>query len=199
MALNQQSLHNFQSWDVDTVTRWLGQINLSHLVPIFEQYDVNGATLATMDESFMKEQLRIHRPGELMALRGAISTLIDQAAAHQRRGSGEPSRHGSLGKQSAATMLHPSASSSSPISSASSSSRTLPHNYTLSGEHPKVFKPTLKVVSAQELLDDSRHCGFITKQGGNYKSCTLCVCVCVCCEVPINSWAGMLSASIFTF
>lgn len=206
MALNQQSLQNFQSWDVDMVTRWLGQINLPHLVPIFEQYDINGATLASMDEGFMKEQLRIHRPAELMALRGAISNLkqLEQAAAmaaaaatatvHQQRA--EVPRHGSLGKRVAVgtTTLLPSSAPSSSYSSSSTAtpssfaaygrSTTLPPNYSLvqqQQEHPKVHcEPMLRVgASAQELLDDSRHCGFITKQGGTYKNCTLsCCCVC---------------------
>lgn len=115
----------------------------------------------------MREKLRVTKPAEMMALKGAISSLVDSAAQANtpRRKSAAPleakQRRESFGTKAASVPV----------------GRLPPRNYTMPSGMP-ARQPQLKQnAAATDLLDDNcRYSGWIRKQGGGYKTCKfLCV------------------------
>ena len=163
------TLRNFRSWDADDVSRWLSHIHLSSLIPSFERFGITGEDLPSIDDAFIREKLRVTKPAEMMALKGAISNLVDSAVqpGAARRKSAAPrieldvkERRESFGKAASVPL----------------SRMPLPRNYTMPSEMPS-RQPQLKQnAAATDLLDDNcRYSGWIRKQGGGYKTCKFCV------------------------
>ena len=149
---------------MDEVSTWLGEIHLSNHIPNFERNGITGARLAELTDRELRDQLRVVKPSELMALKGAITTLQHPPP---RKGSG----HG----QSRTMTTVGRDPSGSP--------RDLPKAHTLSAipgqripkgivERSVSRTPDLRNGSAPELLDDKcRYSGWIRKQGGGHKNC----------------------------
>ena len=173
------SASDYTTWTVDDVSRWLSQINLSSLVPAFERLGINGSQLALIDDQFIKERLRMSKPLEMTALRGAIISLKESSQPDPpppvgaRRTSGQPGppvRPQSIAAASTSRIRTNSFDKNAPAPGILGPSKTLPVRS--STTPPGGFRqPMLATGSAQELLEDCRHCGWIIKQGGGYKNC----------------------------
>ena len=175
MALNAQ---NFNQWNVEAVSQWLETIHLHSLIPSFERHNICGADLSHLDDSFMRDKLRITKPAELAALRGAIANLVDQAQpppppwppnrGQPRKVSGPRERSTSMDKQKTfpSGIKKPVLSPNPPL--------TMPR-YAPAPSRGEIStrEPQLKrEASAFEVLDDQCHySGWIRKQGGGYKNC----------------------------
>lgn len=152
---------NFQQWDMEQVSNWLGEIHLSNLIPNFERQGITGAQLAVITDHDLRERLRITKPAEIMALRGAINHLMDVSKRASRKvssGSGgypKNERKGSFGNDKRP--------------------KTMPRVSTTAPAEKIVYRqPQLMQGSAQELLDaNCKFSGWIRKQGGGIKSCEL--------------------------
>lgn len=176
------STGDYTTWTVEDVSNWLSQINLSSLVPAFERLSINGAQLAQIDDQFIKERLRMSKPSEMMALRGAIFSLRETSPPTQPGGVGGAPRRTSAQPQAGHQRPQSIAASSSnrvrtnsydktlSISTAPGPSKTLPTRR-LTTPPGGFHQPMLAPGSAQELAEDCRHCGWIIKQGGGYKNC----------------------------
>lgn len=157
---------NFRNWNVDDVSTWLGEIHLSNHIPSFERNGVTGARLAEITDKEIREQLRVVKPSELMALKGAIGNLVRV-----------PPRKHSQNSRSMKTSRERTGSFEKRLMSPGieQRTRTLPalSSKIVSKVEPIVLhQPQLKVGSAQELLDDKcRFSGWIRKQGGGHKNC----------------------------
>ncbi len=158
---------NFRNWNVDDVSTWLGEIHLSNHIPSFERNQITGLRLIDLSDKELREQLKVVKPSELMALKGAISTL--QKTQQSRTMSALPKRDRS-GSGGNSRQLH------SPLDR----TKTLPqmHNNRLTGipmgvvDRPVIIAPDLREGSAPQLLDDMcRYSGWIRKQGGGHKNC----------------------------
>ena len=163
---------NIQQWSVDDVSKWLESLHLYSLIPIFERYNIRGVELSQMDDAYMRESLRITKPGEVAALKGAISNLIEQAPQKQNKRVSAPvrERSGSLDKPKTYPQMSKKISNFNPT--------TMPRNFTISGGETEfgisaTREPRLKKdASAPDVLDDKcRYSGWIIKQGGGYKNC----------------------------
>lgn len=178
------SLSDYTTWTVDDVSNWLSQINLSSLVPAFDRLGIDGTQLALIDDQFIKERLRMSKPSEVQALRGAIIALRDSSppvpsltpgvvSGGTRRASaqsGLPSRPTSMASPASNRIR----TNSYDKTSTTIVAKTMPNVNRRLTTPPGGFKPPmLSTGSAQVLLDDCRHCGWIIKQGGGYKSCKL--------------------------
>ena len=179
MALSSQ---NYKNWEVEDVSRWLGIIHLSNLIPTFERVGITGATLSQMDESFIKEKLRMTKPAEIMALKGAISNLVESAQAPPPASRRKiPSKQNSVsqvmaGDRLRATSIEKPSSKTFPQAERRLPQQpvTLPRNYIVSSERRSstTREPQLVDISAPEVLDEHvRYSGWIRKQGGGYKNC----------------------------
>ena len=183
MALSTQQ---FLQWDVEQVSQWLETIHLSNLIPNFERLQVTGSDLSHMDDSFLKERLRVTKPAELAALKGSIAMLVDQNQQPLVPANNRGGRRVSAAPKpppSPYTRKH-SGSFDKPRTIPGTNARrapgilpsTIPRNYTVtSGDKIKSVtrEPQLKIAaSAPEVLDDHcRYSGWIRKQGGGYKNC----------------------------
>jgi hypothetical protein len=174
---------SYKQWGVDDVVKWLESIQLHNLIPMFERHGITGPDLPQMDDAYMRESLRITKPAEMTALRGAISTLTEQLVMTGQPGKGsrkvsnaplkpaERERTGSFDQQKTYPQLSRKTSNFTPT--------TMPRNFTVSGGEREIVvgsatrEPRLKKgASAPEVLDDRcRYSGWIRKQGGGYKSC----------------------------
>ena len=76
---------SYRQWSVDDVTKWLESIHLHCLIPTFERLNIAGSDLPQLDDSFLREKLRITKPAEMIALKGAISNLTDAPLATTNR------------------------------------------------------------------------------------------------------------------
>ena len=170
MALN---VRNFKGWDADDVSKWLSHIHLSSLIPSFERIGIVGEDLPSVDDLFIREKLRMTKPAEVMALKGAISNLVDSASAAQaniaRRKSAAPRIEIDSKERRESFTKGQSASVGGAVRA------PLPRNYTMPSEMPSSRQPQLKQnAAATDLLDDHcRYSGWIRKQGGGYKTCKL--------------------------
>ena len=152
---------------MDEVSNWLGEIHLSNLIPNFERQGITGAQLAIITDLELRERLRITKPAEIMALRGAINHLLETSIRTVSR------------KASVGTSKCP------PKERFENDKRpkTLPRGNLQAPPEKIVYRqPQLIVGSAQELLDaNCKFSGWIRKQGGGIKSCKLFgVCTCSC-------------------
>jgi hypothetical protein len=163
---------NYKQWDVEGVLKWLESIHLHHLIPTFERNGISGADLPQLDDNYLRENLRITKPGEIIAIKGAISTLTDQTGqppprqankGNNRKVSNSPryvqvdrDRSGSFDKQKTSPQTR--------------NPTTGVRYHTVSGGETR--EPQLKKgASAPDVLDDRcRYSGWIRKQGGGYKN-----------------------------
>ena len=176
------STGDYTTWTVDDVSSWLSQINLSSLVPAFERLGINGSQLAQIDDQYIKERLRMSKPSEMMALRGAIFSLRETSPPTQPGGVGGAPRRTSgprpqsIAASSSNRVRTNSYDKTQGLSTAPGPSKTLPTRRLTTP--PGGFRqPMLASGSAQELAEDCRHCGWIIKQGGGYKSCKFFWCI----------------------
>ena len=177
------SASDYTTWTVDDVSNWLSQINLSSLVPAFERLGINGLQLAQIDEHFIKERLRMSKPSEALALKGAIATLRDTSPPNPppmtagggggtRRTSAQVGHPGRPQSISSSNRIRTNSYDKTNAATGAAVSRTLP-NRSLTTPPGGFRQPMLSTGSAQVLLEDCRHCGWIIKQGGGYKNCKL--------------------------
>lgn len=165
---------NYLLWAPQDVSDWLGSLSLHHLIPNFDRMQMDGPKLAKLSDSDLRTVLRLTKPAEVMAIRGAISKLVDDAARpvyheHNRRISGPSPRTGSLA---------PSSRDRLGSGDKKGMSRTVPrehHRNTIAASEPLGFRqPKLTQGSAPELIDkDCKYSGWIRKQGGGFKNCKI--------------------------
>lgn len=164
----------YLNWSHMEVANWLTTLNLNHLIPNFERMQIDGSQLATLSDQDLRLKLRISKPAEVIAIKGAISKLLDDELLLNQEGAGpnlvtwqragsyeKDNRHGN---SNTLPMLHRNTVSiTSGLSGLTGTSSRQP--------------PMLVQGCASELIDQSRYSGWIRKQGGSYKSCEF-VCVC---------------------
>ncbi len=168
------SYENFQDWNVEDVSTWLGEIHLSNHIPSFERNQITGTRLVELSDKELREQMRVVKPSELMALKGAISTLLHppptKKTQQSRTMSVLPTKRERLGSGGNAKQLQ------SPFDR----TQTLPHigtNWSTGVprgvvERAVIIAPDLRDGSAPQLLDEKcRYSGWIRKQGGGHKNC----------------------------
>ena len=173
---------SYKQWSVDDVSSWLESINLHSLIPAFERLNISGLDLPLLDDAYLRENLRITKPAEMAALKGALSNLTDPGTSGKppnRRVSNqtavkpiERERAGSFDGKKTYPLMSRKTSNFAPAT-------TMPRNFTVSGSEKDLLtmagtrEPRLKKgASAPEVLDDRcRYSGWIRKQGGGYKSC----------------------------
>lgn len=174
--MSKLAYENFRHWTVEDVSVWLSDIHLSNHVHSFERNAVTGMRLAEMSDKEIREQLRVVKPSEFMALRGAISSLVKHSEV-----SGLKSSKSMLSRDRPGSFERRLAS---PGAGLEQRTHTLPHAFNHSVGNKlsvekltvSIHQPVLKMGSAQELLDDKcRFSGWIRKQGGGHKSCKLII------------------------
>jgi hypothetical protein len=165
---------SYRQWSVDDVTKWLESIHLHSLIPTFERLNISGSDLPQLDDGFLREKLRITKPAEMIALKGAISNLTDAPAATTNRkvsnavGGVKPLERSGSFERKKTYPLSRKTTSFTPT--------TMPRNFTVAGGEKESIvgtrEPQLKKgASAPEVLDDRcRYSGWIRKQGGGYKN-----------------------------
>lgn len=165
---------NYKLWDVDAVSQWLESIHLHTLIPTFEKNNISGIDLPQLDDAYLRDHLRITKPAELTALRGAIHNLIEPVARQANK---------AVPKRSVTAPPRPmerdrSGSLDKPPKKPPA---TIPRNFTVGeGDFVPTREPQLKKgASAPDVLDDRcRYSGWIRKQGGGYKNCKWCSIIC---------------------
>ena len=171
----------YQQWSVDDVSNWLVTIHLSNLVPVFERHDISGVTLPYVDETFMKDRLRMAKPAEVASLKGALAHLLESAEAQLQYPHRKPIPRPPPQAQKATRPGEGGVMKSPPVPMRQKSS-TMPNkkNFFVPTAEVQLREPQLVIAPAQDLLDDHcKHSGWIKKQGGSHKSCE-CVDV-FCC------------------
>lgn len=159
---------NFSNWTSEGVSTWLGSLSMHHLVPNFESMQIDGSKLAKLSDQDLRVMLRLTKPAEVMAIRGAINKLVDDVVKPPVYF--DPSR-----RVSAAPRLTPS-SPREYTDIDKKMSRTIPRdihrNPTVAGVPLAGRQPKLVQGSASELIDkECKYSGWIRKQGGGYKNC----------------------------
>lgn len=166
---------NHLAWNQDDIANWLGSLSLYHLVPNFERLQVDGSKLVTLTDTDLRNKLKIVKPAEIMAVRGAINTLIDESMKANPSGR----------KVSSALRPGPepwrdragSYERGSKPDDGRMASKTIPrdHRNTIATDRGVMRQPKLVQGSASELVDkECKYSGWIRKQGGGYKSCEFC-------------------------
>lgn len=160
-------MSNYANWSVEQVSSWLGSLSLHHLIPAFERMQIDGQKLVKLSDQDLRKDLRLTKPAEVMAVRGAISSLIEDSLpkANPRRVSASP-RVGMAVPRDRASSLEKRLPKTIPRDN-------LHRNTTLGSDTRIIVKqPKLVQGSASELLDkECKYSGWIRKQGGGYKSC----------------------------
>lgn len=161
----------YMQWSIADVTSWLASIHLHHLIPNFERMQIDGVKLVSLSDQDLRLKLRITKPAEVMAIKGAISKL--QEDAHY---SVEPKRRVSSNKLtpgSAVTRERSGSAGRDDRKAVAAHSRTVPRDIHSRGNTyaMDVKAPRLTQGSAAELIEQSRYSGWIRKQGGSYKNC----------------------------
>lgn len=159
---------NYKQWDVEAVSQWLESIHLHSLIPLFERNNITGADLPLLDDAYFRDHLRITKPAELAALRGALHSLTESSArqvkpAVAKRSVTAPPRP--MERERSGSFDKPP-KKPTPV--------TMPRNFTVpERDFAPTREPQLKKgASAPEVLDDRcRYSGWIRKQGGGYKNC----------------------------
>lgn len=145
---------------------------MHHLVPNFERLQIDGLKLVKLTDQDLRGALRLTKPAEVMAIRGAINKLIEDASLPAYH---EPSRRVSANPRvGTGVALSPRDRSGS---MEKKTSRTVPrdlHRNTIASEPLAARQPKLVQGSASELIDrECKYSGWIRKQGGGYKNCEL--------------------------
>ncbi len=162
--------HSYVSWVQEDVSKWLGSLNLHHLVPSFERMQIDGSRLATLNEQDLKIKMRL-KPAEVMAVRGAINKLVDDTARSNRVQNRKVS-----GTPKSARERTASFEPASLYNVDDKRAKTVPreiHRNTIATDKMSLYKqPKLVPGSAPKLLDkECKYSGWIRKQGGGYKNC----------------------------
>ena len=203
------STSDYATWTVEDVSNWLSQINLSSLIPAFERLGIDGCQLAQIDDQFIKERLRMSKPSEVTALRGAIFSLREASPPSQSLHSGgvggaprRPSAQPHVGHQ------RPQSIAASNRVRTNSCDKTQGLSVPQSGHAPSKTLPTRRLTtppggfrqpmlasgrSAQTLAEDCRHCGWIIKQGGGYKTCKFYVFLWDWCLLCMSKYPGYVA------
>lgn len=163
------STSNYASWSVEQVSNWLGSLSLHHLIPNFERMQVDGTKLAKLSDQDLRVVLRLTKPAEVMAVRGAIIKLTEDTLPKpvSRRVSASP-------RMGVSVAPDRDRSNSNNLKMSKTIPRDIHRNATMgSGYEQRTYKqPKLVQGSASELLDrECKYSGWIRKQGGGYKSC----------------------------
>lgn len=153
-------------WTQEEVCTWLGNLSMHHLVPNFERMQIDGSKLVKLSDQDLRGALRLTKPAEVMAIRGAIKKLIEDSSRPQ--GHNPPNR-----RISAAPRLTTNVPRER-TGSIEKKTRTHPwdaHRHTTIATET-VRQPKLVQGSASELVDkECKYSGWIRKQGGGYKNC----------------------------
>ena len=124
---------------------------------------MDGSKLASLSDQDLRSKLRLNKPAEVMAIRGAVNKLVDDSlkvpnrrvSSSPRLGVGQPrDRAGSFEQEKHL--------------------KTIPqdHRNTISSDKVGYKQPKLVQGSASELVDrECKYSGWIRKQGGGYKNC----------------------------
>lgn len=160
----------YTSWSVDDVSNWLSSLSLHHLIPNFERMQVDGSKLAILSDQDLRGKLRLTKPAELMAIRGAIRKLVEDASRpaylehNTRRVSASPRLGLNIQPRERAESLDKKMSKTVPRES---------HRHTVTVPIDEMVRqPKLVQGAASELVDkECKYSGWIRKQGGGYKSC----------------------------
>ena len=158
---------NYSTWSVEQVSDWLGRLSLHHLIPNFEHHQVDGLKLVKLTDQDLRGKLRLTKPAEVMAVRGAISKLVEDSLPKPttRRISASPRLGMNVSPRDRTSSLDKKVGGS----------KTIPrdmHRNTVASEPRVIRQPKLVQGSASELLDkECKYSGWIRKQGGGYKSC----------------------------
>ena len=165
---------NVVEWDSMEIASWLCSINLSYLIPTFEKNEVTGATLYSINESFMKETLRINKPAEIAALKGALAALIQQDQLASQRGAKAVPKNQTKGSLPR-VVRDRTGSNGADAKPTSPKTATMPARKITIDTGAK--DPQLLIAPARQLLDDHcKHSGWIRKQGGGHRNCKLVTC-----------------------
>lgn len=165
---------NFHNWGVEEVSTWLGEIHLFNHVPSFERNQITGAHLVELSDKDLRDQLRVVKPSELMALKGAIAMLmhppLKKSQGQSRTMSVLPKRDRSGSGGNSTQLQSPLGTRTQTLPQMRTNwSTTLPSGVI---ERSVILSPDLREGSAQQLLDDKcRYSGWIRKQGGGHKNC----------------------------
>ena len=145
----------YQQWSVDDVSNWLVTIHLSNLVPVFERHDISGVTLPYVDETFMKDRLRMAKPAEVASLKGALAHLLESAEAQLQYPHRKPIPRPPPQAQKATRPGEGGVMKSPPVPMRQKSS-TMPNkkNFFVPTAEVQLREPQLVIAPAQDLLDD---------------------------------------------
>lgn len=162
---------NVSEWDSKEVASWLCSINLSQLIPTFERNEISGNKLFFINDAFMKETLRMSKPAEIAALKGALASLNQQDAS--RKG------HKTLPKPSISSVNALPTRNRAGSAGAEAKPPTSPKTAMMTTRRTLdtgVKEPQLLIAPARQLLDDHcTHSGWIRKQGGGHRNCELLI------------------------
>lgn len=153
-------------WTQEDVCTWLGNLSMHHLVPNFERMQIDGSKLVKLSDQDLRGVLRLTKPAEVMAIRGAINKLVEDTSKYNpsRRISASPRLAVSVGQ------LSPRERSGSIEKKSRTTPRDMHRHTTIATE--TVRQPKLMQGSASELVDkECKYSGWIRKQGGGYKNC----------------------------
>lgn len=171
---------SYKQWDVDAVSKWLESIHFNSLIPVFERHNICGSDLPQLDDNFLRERLRITKPAEIAALKGAILSLAEPAAPPSRQAGKGASRRVSNPARPMERERSGSFDKQKTYPQTKKTPTTMPRNFTVSGgeDFSATREPQLqKGASAPSVLDDRcRYSGWIRKQGGGYKNCEWASC-----------------------
>ncbi len=160
----------YMQWSNAEVTSWLASIHLHHLIPNFERMQIDGAKLVSLSDQDLRLKLRITKPAEVMAVKGAIGKLMEDSHL-----ANEPKRRISSNKLAPGQQSRERSGSAGreDRKAIASHSRTVPRDIHTRGNtySMDVKAPRLTQGSAAELIEQSKYSGWIRKQGGSYKNC----------------------------
>lgn len=161
-------------WSLLEVTNWLGSLNLHHLIANFERMQIDGEKLAALNDQDLRLKLRITKPAEVMAIKGALSKLQEDGFLNNQK------RRISSPKALSTTpgLVPRDRAGSYEKDGNRAHTKTVSqdvHRNTIAAE--SVRQPKLMHGSASELIEHSKYSGWIRKQGGSFKSCEPLVCM----------------------
>ena len=180
MALNYDTVEN---WTLDDIAVWLHVVNLDQHIKAFEKAGVTGKILLTIDEIFISSKLKINAPSAQLVLKQAI----DQLNGDARRKVLMNKRGSDVGPVLGPTL--PLGTAPPTFNRHDKRNQTMPPKLSVSSLPPP---PAPLNKSAKELMEyKCKYSGQIKKQGGQHKSCELCVipatfCLLCAIELPLK-------------